>query len=144
MYGLFLWPDLAHFPWKKFIHFHEGFVTVQTLSPLQHCVQKIRLKVLGQGEDGKDCCKIKALTACFPSLLRAPSRAAWACLPHFSPLNSCTNSLCAKQQLPNLVEAFQSIQLTEFDMQITGATSLNTFTLKRKILIHKDTTVTWN
>lgn len=32
-----------------------------------------------------------------PSLLHAPSRAAWVCLPHFSPLNSCTESLCAKQ-----------------------------------------------
>lgn len=87
------------------------------LSSLQHFLQNRRLKLPGQGGDGKGCCKIKALIP-FPSLLRAPSQAARVCLQHSSPLSSCTKRMCAKKQALNLAEGFQSIQLTEFDMQI--------------------------
>lgn len=53
---------------KKCIYFPEDVCSAF----YSICIQKIRLKISGQGEDGNDCCKIKVLTAY--SLLAAHSQ----------------------------------------------------------------------
>lgn len=72
MYGLFLRSNLARFPWKNAFSFKKVLLQFKHSALYITCIQKVRLKVPGQGEDGKDFCKIKALTAY--SLLAAQSQ----------------------------------------------------------------------